>query len=235
MTNHFSDSCFYGDKSVAAEYIKEFKYPWEALRDLRSYIFELISRYENDNGFTSVTSGVLIAKSASIASDALLSPPCFVDCEAEIRKGAFIRGGAIIGKECVVGNSCEIKNSILFDKAKAPHFNYVGDSILGYSAHLGAGVITSNLKCDKSEIVIKLGSLSLPTGLKKLGAIIGDFCEIGCGAVLNPGAVIGSGTVVYPLSSVRGYIPSGMIYKGKDTISEGTLPFPSSDKEEHDE
>ncbi len=207
------NSLFDTDKSVAGKYIERFEFPWEAVFGLSEFIRGLISLYKKDGRYILLSENVLVAKNASIASDTLILPPCFIDENAEIRKGAFIRPGVIIGKQCVVGNSCEIKNSVLFDSAKVPHFNYVGDSILGYGAHLGAGVITSNVKCDKSEIRIKYKNMHVPTGMKKLGALIGDFSEIGCGSVLNPGSVVGRNTVVYPLTSLRGFLPEGHICK----------------------
>jgi NDP-sugar pyrophosphorylase family protein len=161
---------------------------------------------------------VWIAKSAKVAPTACINPPCIIDENAEIRHCAFIRGSAIVGKGAVVGNSTEVKNAILFDGVQIPHFNYCGDSILGYKAHMAAGVITSNVKSDKTNVSIRTDEGRIETGLRKLGALVGDFVEIGCNTVLNPGTVIGRNTTVYPLSRVRGFIPGGHIYKSETEI-----------------
>lgn len=161
---------------------------------------------------------VWIAKSAKVAPTACIMPPCIIDENAEIRHCAFIRGSAIVGKGAVVGNSTEVKNAILFDGVQIPHFNYCGDSILGYKAHMAAGVITSNVKSDKTNVSIRTDGGRIETGLRKLGALVGDFVEIGCNTVLNPGTVIGRNTTVYPLSRVRGFIPAGHIYKSETEI-----------------
>jgi len=207
------------EKSVAGKYIEGFEYPWQALDTLSEFVTGLIALHEKDKGYTLISQGVLVARSASIASDALILPPCFIDEHAEIRKGAFIRGGVIIGKGCVVGNSCEVKGSVLFDMAKAPHFNYVGDSILGFGAHLGAGAVTSNVKCDKSGICIKYKDEKISSGRNKLGALIGDLSEVGCNAVLAPGTVVGRNATVYPLSFARGYVEEGCILKHNGTVA----------------
>ncbi len=162
--------------------------------------------------------GVFVAKSAKVASSASITGPCIIDEEAEIRHCAFIRGSAIIGKGAVVGNSTELKNVILFDKVQVPHYNYVGDSILGYKSHLGAGAITSNVKSDKTNVSILLGNEKYNTNLRKFGAILGDCVEVGCGTVLNPGTVVGKHTNIYPLSMVRGYVQKNSIYKNRDNI-----------------
>lgn len=188
-------------------------YPWEIFPILSEYIVSLgealpKDEYDCHNGNIWVSRGAFVAKSVSILG------PCIICKGAEIRHCAYLRGNTVIGRGCVVGNSCEVKSSILFDGALVPHFNYVGNSVLGTNAHLGAGAITSNLKSDKSLVVAN----GIETGLKKLGAIVGDYAEIGCGTVLNPGAIIGKDSVVYPLSSVRGVVPSNSIYKEKGKI-----------------
>ena len=199
--------------TIASKLLSSVTYPWEALSKISGFILELGSRLDTDEYYTP-QEGVWIAKDAIVSASASISPPCIIGKGAEIRHCAFIRGSAIIGCGALVGNSCEIKNSILFDEAKLPHFNYAGDSIIGYKAHLGAGVITSNIKIDKSLISV----CALETGLKKMGAMIGDRAEVGCNTVLNPGTVIGADSTVYPLSSVRGFIKGGHIYKASENI-----------------
>ena len=187
-------------------------YPWEALPQIGSYIKELgatLSEAEYDHP----AEFVWIAKSATVAPTASITGPCIIGPEAEIRHCAFIRGNALVGAGAVVGNSTELKNVILFDKVQVPHYNYVGDSILGYKAHMGAGSITSNVKSDKKLVVVKNGEEKIETGLKKFGAMIGDLVEVGCGSVLNPGTVLGRACQIYPLSSVRGQVPADSIYK----------------------
>lgn len=205
------------EKTLLGEAILSYESPWQIFPDLKEYIKLLIRTLPSD--YIEAEKDVLISKDAKIDPLARIEGPTIIDKGAEIRYGAYIRGGALIGKGCVVGCSCEIKNSILFDNAKAPHLNYVGDSILGYYAHIGAGVILSNQKSDKSEITIQNGKDKTKTGLIKMGSIIGDFSEIGCGSVLNPGTIIGKNTTVYPLSSVRGYVDSNHIYKSPKNIS----------------
>ena len=202
--------------TVAKGYLRQFQYPWQALSGLKEYIKELGATLDKKE-YSEIYPGVWVHNSAKIADSAKISPPCIIGENTEVRHCAFIRGSALIGKGCVVGNSTEIKNSILFDKVQVPHFNYVGDSILGYSAHLGAGAITSNIKCDKSEIKVN----GLNTGLRKLGAIVGDGVEVGCNSVLNPGTVIGVNTTVYPLSFVRGIIPANSIFKQGTIVEKG--------------
>ena len=210
-------SLFDLEHTAARELLSEHTYPWEVLPKIKSYIEELIDTLP-ERKYVKVRCDVLIAKSAKIAENVTVAGPAIIGEECELRSGAFIRGGVLIGDGVTIGNSCEIKNSIVFDKAQIPHFNYVGDSIIGYRAHLGAGVITSNLKCDKSPVHIKLGDEKIPTGLKKLGAVIGDRTEIGCNTVLNPGSIIGRDSIVYPLSSVRGVVPSLSILKSGGVI-----------------
>lgn len=194
------------------------KYPWEALTKIKDFIFEyaknLPSDYERIGEFVWVGKGTTIEKSVSINGPAIIGYNC------EIRHSAYIRGNVIIGNDVVVGNSTEIKNSILFNKAQVPHYNYVGDSILGYKSHLGAGAITSNLKSDGTLVKIKYGSDIIETGLRKFGAIVGDLSEVGCNSVLNPGTIIGKESIVYPLSSIRGYIPQKRILKNNGDIVE---------------
>lgn len=186
-------------------------YPWQILSDLDEHIRRLGQTLPADR-FERRANDVWVAKSATVAPTAYIAGPCIIDEDAEIRHGAFIRGSAMVGKGAVVGNSTELKNCLLFDGVQVPHYNYVGDSVLGYKAHLGAGAITSNVKSDKSLVVIR-GAESFSTGRKKCGAMVGDFAEVGCGAVLNPGTVIGKHAQIYPTSCVRGVIPPNCIYK----------------------
>ena len=196
--------------SKAGEYLGSFMYPWEALGGIKMLIVELGSKLGEE--YTEVAPQVWVHKTAKVAPTAFLGAPCIIGENTEVRHGAFIRGSALVGDGCVVGNSVELKNVILFDGVQVPHYNYVGDSILGYKAHMGAGSITSNVKSDKSLVVIH-GDTEIPTGIKKVGAMLGDFVEVGCNSVLNPGTVIGKCANVYPLSCVRGVIPENSIYK----------------------
>lgn len=207
---------FFSDDSIAIELVRKYEYPYMILPHIKDYIISL-GRKLNDE-YESTLENVWVHKSARVAASACIMGPCIIDENAEVRHCAFIRGGAIIGKNSVLGNSCEIKNAILFDNVQVPHFNYVGDSILGSHAHMGAGSVTSNVKSDKKLVVIKNGNEKNETGLKKVGAFLGDNVEIGCGAVLNPGTIIGPFTNVYPLTSVRGVIPSKSIVKSMDNI-----------------
>lgn len=200
--------------TAAAPLLAECVYPWEVLPQIASFV-ESLGAGLDPAQYDSPTQGVWIAKSANVASTATVLPPTVIGEEAEIRPGAYIRGGVLVGKGVVVGNSSEVKNAILFDGVQLPHFNYCGDSVLGYRAHFGAGAITSNVKGDKSPVVI---GGEVHTGRKKCGAMVGDYGEIGCNAVLSPGTVIGRGTRVYPLTHVRGVIPGGMIVKSAETI-----------------
>jgi NDP-sugar pyrophosphorylase family protein len=210
------------ENTLASELLENSEYPHLALIHLRDHIIRLGKTLDCQR-FINPEEGIWIAKTARVASSALICGPCIIDENAEVRHCAFIRGNAIIGKNAVVGNSTEIKNSILFDGAQTPHYNYVGDSILGFKAHLGAGAITSNLKMDRSFVSVCYGEELIRTENRKIGAFVGDMSEIGCGCVLNPGSVIGKNTCVYPLTSVRGYIPSGCIVKDKNTV-EKKLP-----------
>lgn len=205
------------EHTLAWQYLCGFEYPWQALDGLADFICQLGARL-SDEQFTRVGEDVWIAKSAKVAPSACINGPCIIGEESEVRHGAFVRGSALVGSGCVVGNSVELKNCILFDGAQVPHFNYVGDSILGYRAHLGAGAVTSNVKSDKTPVVIRCGRESVQTGRKKLGALIGDCVEVGCNSVLNPGTVVGAGSQIYPLSSVRGYVPENSIYKARDCV-----------------
>ncbi len=208
---------FAGEHTIAKEIFRDVLYPFEVLPKIGEFIVKLgqtlpAERYERREG------NIWIAKTADVAPTASIHGPVIIDEGAEIRHCAFIRGNAIVGKNAVVGNSTELKNVILFDNVQVPHYNYVGDSILGYKSHMGAGSITSNVKSDKTLVEIRAGEEKIKTGLKKMGAILGDNVEIGCGSILNPGTVIGSGTNVYPLSSVRGFVPAGKIYKKQGEV-----------------
>ena len=205
------------DKSLAGEFLSSFAYPWQALSSIKGLILE-IGKGLSEEEYTSPTENVWIHKSATVAPTAYIGEPCIIGENTEVRHCAFIRGSALIGKSCVVGNSTEIKNAILFDNVQVPHYNYVGDSILGYKSHMGAGSVTSNVKSDKTLVVLRSENESCETGLKKFGAILGDYVEVGCNSVLNPGTVIGRNTNIYPLSSVRGEIPADSIYKSAEKI-----------------
>ena len=195
---------------MAKAYLEQFTYPWEALGSIKEWVVTLGNGLGEE--YTEVSPQVWVHKSAKIAPTAYLGTPCIIGANTEVRHCAFIRGAALVGEGCVVGNSVELKNVILFDSVQVPHYNYVGDSILGYKAHMGAGSITSNVKSDKSLVVIHTEP-EIPTGIKKVGAMLGDFVEVGCNSVLNPGTVIGRNSNVYPLSCVRGVIPANSIYK----------------------
>jgi NDP-sugar pyrophosphorylase family protein len=205
--------------TLAWDYLKELSWPWEALPAISSYILELGAAFD-ESEYETRPGDIWIHKSASVAPSAFIGPCVIIGARTEVRHCAYIRGSALIGEDAVVGNSTEIKNSILFDGAQVPHFNYVGDSIIGYKSHMGAGAITSNVKSDHSLVLITCGDERIKTGLKKFGAILGDFVEVGCNAVLNPGTVIGPYTTVYPLSMVRGFIPADSIYKKQGEIAE---------------
>ena len=207
------------NKTLAQFLFDGIDYPWEVLPRIESFIMQLGPMLPADE-FDQIGENVWIAKSAQVADSASIVGPCIIDANAQIRHCAFIRGNAIIGKGAVVGNSCEIKNSLLFDEVEAPHYNYIGDSVLGYKAHLGAGAITSNIKNDKKNVVIKFPLGEIETGLRKLGAVVGDGVQIGCNTVLNPGTVIGKNTRIYPLNSVRGWVDENSIYKKEGTVSE---------------
>lgn len=205
------------ENTIASGLLDKIAYPWEAIPKIRDFIL-LLGDTLDVRYYEKIGECVYISKTAKIDSSAKIEGPCIICDNAEIRHGAYLRGSCIIGKGCVIGNSSEIKNSILFDNCQVPHFNYVGDSILGYRSHLGAGVKISNLKSDKTNVSIAFGEEKLKTDLKKLGAIVGDNVEVGCNAVLNPGTVIGKNTTVYPLSRVRGYVGENCIYKSENDI-----------------
>jgi len=204
------------EHTLAAEYLAGLTYPWEALSGIKGLILTLGPAMGED--YTEVSAGVWVHKTAKIAPTAYLGAPCIIGAGTEVRHCAFIREAALVGENCVVGNSVELKNVILFDDVQTPHYNYVGDSILGYKSHMGAGSVTSNVKSDKSPVVIH-GDREIPTGRKKVGAMLGDFVEVGCNSVLNPGTVIGRNSNVYPLSCVRGVIPANSIYKTGGVIA----------------
>ena len=204
-------------KTIAAPLFEGKTYPWEVLPDIKDFIIKLGNTLPEDE-FDRVGEDVWIAKDAKVFPSAFIGSPCIIDHGAEIRHCAFIRSSAIIGKNAVVGNSVEIKNAVLFDGVQTPHYNYVGDSVLGYKSHMGAGSITSNVKSDKSLVVVKGPEGILETGRKKFGAVLGDNVEVGCNSVLNPGTVIGRGSNICPVSSVRGVVPENSIYKDKNTV-----------------
>jgi len=197
--------------TLANVYLSGFTYPWQALGGIQNLILSLGPTL--DPAYEEVAPAVWVHKTASVAPSAHLGSPCIIGPNTEIRHCAFIRGSALVGENCVVGNSVELKNVILFDNVQVPHFNYVGDSILGYKSHMGAGSVTSNVKSDQSLVVVKNGSQQIPTGLKKFGAMLGDYVEVGCNSVLNPGTVVGRHSNIYPTSCVRGVVPSHSIWK----------------------
>lgn len=197
--------------SMAGEYLAGFEYPWQALAGIKELIVTLGEALPED--YVETAPQVWVHKTAKVAPTAYLGAPCIIGAETEVRHCAFIRGSALVGCNCVVGNSVELKNVILFDRVQVPHYNYVGDSILGFRSHMGAGSLTSNVKSDKTPVVAKDGQERMETGLKKFGAMLGDCVEVGCNSVLNPGTVIGRNSNIYPLSCVRGTVPEESIYK----------------------
>lgn len=206
-------------ETIAGDLFEGKTYPWEVLPEIGDFILKLGETLPEDE-FEHPKEDIWIHKSVTVAETATLNGPLIVDAGTEIRPGAFIRGKVIVGKNCVVGNSTELKNVVLFNTVQVPHYNYVGDSILGYKSHMGAGSITSNVKSDKTNVVIKNGEEKIETGMKKIGAILGDYVEVGCGTILNPGSVVGHNTNIYPLSMVRGYIKPESIYKKAGEIAE---------------
>lgn len=206
-------------KTIAKPLLESIEYPWEALPKIKDFIIEL-GKTLDPKIYEQRSENVWVAKSARVFDSAYLGGPLIVCEDAEVRQCAFIRGSAIVGRSTVVGNSTELKNSILFDGAQTPHYNYIGDSILGYKAHTGAGTITSNLKSDKSLVTVLCDDEKIETNIKKFGAMLGDFVEVGCNSVLNPGSVIGRNTSIYPLSFVRGYVPENSIYKRLGEVAE---------------
>lgn len=207
------------DKTIAKDIFDGVEYPWEVLSKIKEFIIELGKSLSLEE-YNHPEEDIWISKTAKIFPSAYIGGPCIIDHEAEVRHCAFVRGSAIVGKKCVVGNSTELKNVILFDNVQVPHYNYVGDSILGYKSHMGAGSITSNVKSDKSLVVIKSNDEQIETKIKKVGAFLGDNVEVGCNSVLCPGTVIGRNTIIYPLSRVRGVIPEQHIFKNVDEIVE---------------
>ena len=203
--------------SLAGGWLAGFAFPWEALDGIKEFILTLGPQLEPE-GYEQREPGVWVHRTAKVAPTAFLGSPCIIGPETEVRHCAFIRGSALVGAGCVVGNSVELKNVILFDSVQTPHYNYVGDSILGFKSHMGAGSITSNVKSDKTLVVVRNGEERLETGRKKFGAILGDHVEVGCNSVLNPGTVVGRNSRVYPLSSVRGAVPPESIFKGPGNI-----------------
>ena len=199
------------EHTQAKEYLAQFTYPWEALKGIKEFILQLGSTLGSD--YQEVSPQVWVHKTATVAPTAFLGAPCIIGAGTEVRHCAFIRGSALVGENCVVGNSVELKNVIIFDNVQVPHYNYVGDSILGFKSHMGAGSLTSNVKSDKTLVVVKNGQEQMPTGLKKFGAMLGDYVEVGCNSVLNPGTVIGRHTNIYPTSCVRGVVPANSIWK----------------------
>lgn len=222
MSKNISEELFSLDQSLLGDRIKECNYPWEILPRIGEYIIELGEKLPTDK-YDQIKDYVWVAKNAKISDSADITGPCIIGENTEVRHCAFIRCKALIGNNCVVGNSTELKNVILFNNVQVPHYNYVGDSILGYGSHMGAGSITSNVRSDKKLITVKLPEGNVETGMKKIGAILGDNVEIGCGSVLNPGTIIGKDTQVYPLSSVRGCVDSNSIYKNQNEIVEKDL------------
>ena len=206
------------DHTLAKDYLSQFTYPWEALKGIKDFILELGPTLGGD--YEQRAEGVWVHKTAKVFDSAYLGSPCIIGPNTEVRHGAFIRGSALVGADCVVGNSVELKNVILFDHVQTPHYNYVGDSILGYYSHMGAGSITSNVKSDKKLVIVHNGTEHMETGIKKFGAMLGDYVEVGCNAVCNPGTVIGRHSSVYPTSCVRGVIPENCIFKNTDVVIE---------------
>ena len=197
--------------SLAGSYLASFEYPWQALSGIKNLILELGAGLGED--YIQTAPQVWVHKTATVAPTAYLGSPCIIGANTEVRHCAFVRGSALVGENCVVGNSVELKNVILFDKVQVPHYNYVGDSILGYKSHMGAGSLTSNVKSDHTLVTVRSGEEKIETGLKKFGAMLGDFVEVGCNSVLNPGTVVGRNSNIYPLSCVRGTVPENSIYK----------------------
>lgn len=216
--NLSSDNLFDFAHTLSGDYIRSFEYPWQAVAGIKDFIIGLGKTLPEE--YREIKEGVWIHREAQISPTAYIGAPTIIGRGTEVRHCAFVRGSALIGENCVVGNSTELKNVILFDGVQVPHYNYVGDSILGYKSHLGAGAITSNVKADKKPVEIKCGDIKIATGLKKLGAILGDFVEVGCNSVLNPGTVIGRRTSVYPLTSARGVYPPDCIVKSSDKVIE---------------
>lgn len=205
------------EHTLAKEHLSKYEYPWQALSEIKNFIVEIGNKLD-EKEYIKKGDDIWIHKTAIVFESAYIKGPCIIGKDTEVRQCAFIRGSALVGEGCVVGNSCELKNCIIFDGAQVPHFSYCGDSILGYKAHMGAGSITSNLKSDKSLVTVKYNDEKIETGVKKFGAMLGDFVEVGCNSVLNPGTVVGRHTNIYPTSCVRGMIPENSIYKNEKVI-----------------
>ena len=204
------------EHTKAKDYLQQYEYPWQALKGIQDLILELGAGF--DASYTEVSPQVWVHRTATVAPTAFLGAPCIIGAHTEVRHCAFIRGSALVGENCVVGNSVELKNVILFDGVQVPHFNYVGDSILGYKAHMGAGSVTSNVKSDGTPVTVKNGGEKIGTGLKKCGAMLGDFVEVGCNSVLNPGTIVGRNSSIYPTACVRGVVPDDCIWKNDGCI-----------------
>ena len=204
------------EHTMAKSYLEQFEYPWQALSGIQKLILELGPKLGSE--YMEVSPMVWVHKTATVAPTAFLGSPCIIGANTEVRHCAFIRGSALVGENCVVGNSTEVKNAILFDNVQVPHFNYVGDSILGYKSHMGAGAVTSNVKSDMTLITVKNEEERMETGLKKFGAMLGDYVEVGCNSVLNPGTVVGRNSNIYPTSCVRGVVPEKCIWKNDGRV-----------------
>ena len=204
------------EHTKAKDYLEQFEYPWQALKGIKNLILELGASLGEE--YMEVSPHVWVHKTATVAPTAFLGEPCIIGAGTEVRHCAFVRGSALVGENCVVGNSVELKNVILFDNVQVPHFNYVGDSVLGYKSHMGAGSVTSNVKSDQTLVVVKNGEEKIETGLRKFGAILGDFVEVGCNSVLNPGTVVGTHSNIYPTSCVRGVVAENSIWKNDGRV-----------------
>lgn len=204
------------EHTLASNYLKEYEYPWQALKGISEAIIEIGKNLPKE--YKEVKENVWVHETANIYESAYINGPCIIGKNTEVRHCAFIRGSALVGDNCVVGNSVELKNVIIFDNVQVPHYNYVGDSILGYHSHMGAGSITSNVKSDKKPVVVHNGSEQIETGINKFGAILGNYVEVGCNSVLNPGTIVGCGSNIYPTSCVRGVVPNNSIYKNSGEI-----------------
>ncbi len=207
------------EHTVAKDYLSSFEYPWQALKGIKDFIIKTGENLSEEE-YSEISPQVWVHKTAAVAPTAFIGAPCIIGKGTEIRHCAFIRGSALVGEDCVVGNSTEVKNAIIFDCVQIPHYNYVGDSILGYKSHLGAGSVTSNIKSDKTPVTVKSENKIIETGLKKFGAMVGDGVEVGCNSVLNPGTVIGRNSNIYPLSRVRGVVNANHIFKDENNIIE---------------
>ena len=219
LENVKTEFLFDTDKTIAKDIFDGHTYPWEVLPLIKNFVIELGKKLPEDRFFL-YKENVWIAKSCKLYPNIYIDGPCIIDEDTEVRPCAVIRGSVIVGKNCVVGNSTELKNCIIFDNVQVPHFNYVGDSILGYKSHIGAGGVTSNVKSDKTPVVLHIGVEEIETGFKKFGAMVGDYVEVGCNSVLNPGTVIGRHSNIYPTSSVRGYVPENCIFKAERGVCE---------------